>query len=99
MKKLLEKDKKIRKAIFNLEKQKVILKIISQNFHFFSLTRWKSNSNLNLLPIKSSKTLKRNRCIKTVHKKKFNKLTNFSRMTFLKLVKSKQLNSTYKSSW
>lgn len=99
MKKLLEKDKKIRKTIFDLEKQKVILKSISQNFHFFNLTRWKSNLNSDLLPIKSSKTFKINRCIKTIHKKKFNKLTNFSRMTFLKLVKSKQLNSTYKSSW
>lgn len=99
MKKLLEKDKKIRKTIYNLEKKKFILKSISQNLNFFNLIRWKAYFNLSLVPVKSSKTFITNRCVKTIHKKKFNKLTNFSRMVFLKLVKANQINSIYKSSW
>lgn len=99
MKKLLEKDKKIRKKNYHFDKKKFILKYISQNLNFFNLIRWKSNTNLYKLPIQSSKTFITNRCIKTVNKKKFNKLTNFSRMIFIKLMKLKQLNNTYKGSW
>ena len=99
MKKLSEKDKKIRETINIFEKKKFILKYISQNFNFFNLIRWKSNYNLDLLPSKSSKTFKTNRCIKSINKKKFNKLTNLSRMAFIKFFKQKNLNNTYKSSW
>ena len=99
MKKLLEKDKKIRKTIYNFEKKKIILKSIYQNLNFFNLIRWKAYSNLNLLPLQSSKTCITNRCVKTIHKKKFNKLTNFSRIVFIKLIKLKQINSIYKGSW
>jgi len=99
MKKLLEKDKKIRKTIYNFEKKKFILKSIFQNLNFFNLIRWKAYFNLTVLPSKSSKTFITNRCVKTIHKKKFNKLTNFSRMVFLKLVKENQINSIYKGSW
>lgn len=99
MKKLLEKDKKVRKTIYIFEKKKFILKSIYQNLNFFNLIRWKAYLNLNLLPTKSSKTLITNRCVKTIHKKKFNKLTNFSRIVFLKLVKLNQLNNIYKGSW
>lgn len=99
MKKLLEKDKNIRKKIYNYEKKIFIFKSISHNLNFFNLIRWKANFNRSLLPTKSSKTFLTNRCVKTIHKKKFNKLTNFSRMVFLKLVKANQINSIYKSSW
>lgn len=99
MKKLVEKDKKIRKTIYIFEKKKFILKSISQNLNFFNLIRWKAYFNLSLLPSTSSKTFITNRCVKTIHKKRFNKLTNFSRMVFLKLVKSNQFNSIYKGSW
>jgi len=99
MKKLLEKDKIVRKNNQNFEVQKFILKSINQNSIFFNLTCWKSNLKLSKLPIKSSKTRIVNRCIKTSNKKKFNKLTNFSRTVFFKLVKNKRINSIYKSSW
>jgi len=97
--KLSEKDKKIRKTIYTFEKTKFILKSIYQNLNFFNLIRWKAYLNINLLPLKSSKNLINNRCIETIHKKKFNKLTNFSRIVFLKLFKLNQLNSIYKGSW
>ena len=99
MKKLLEKDKKIRKTIYTFEKKKFVLKSISQNLNFFNLIRWKAHFNLTLLPSRSSKTFITNRCLKTIHKKKFNKLTNFSRIVFLRLVKTNKLNSIYKGSW
>lgn len=97
--KLIERDKKIRKNIYSFEKKRFILKIISQNKNFFSLIRWKAKFQLNTLPSKSSKTYLSNLCVLTINKKKFNKLTNFSRIVFLKLVNKKVINNIYKSSW
>ena len=97
--KLIERDKKIRKKIFSLEKKRFILKVISQNQNFFSLIRWQAKSKLNVLPSKSSKTYLSNFCILTTNKKKFHKLTNFSRIVFLKLVNKKKICNIYKSSW
>ena len=97
--KLVERDKKIRKKIFSLEKKRFILKVISQNQNFFSLIRWQAKDILNVLPSRSSKTYFSNLCILTINKKKFNKLTNFSRIVFLKLVNKKRICNIYKSSW
>lgn len=97
--KLIERDKKIRKHIYLFEKKRFILKIISQNQNFFSLLRWKAKSQLTNLPSKSSKTSLSNFCILTINKKKFNKLTNFSRIVFLKLINKKKICNVYKSSW
>lgn len=97
--KILEKDKQIRKKIQKFEKKKFILKNLSTNYNFFNLTRWNSYTHLKCLPVKSSKTFLTNKCIKTVNKKKFNKLTNFSRIVFLRLVKTKKISNIYKSSW
>ena len=96
--KLIERDKKIRKKIFSLEKKRFVLRVISLNQNFFSLIRWKSKSLLNVLPSRSSKTYLSNLCILTINKKKFNKLTNFSRIVFLKLVSKKKICNIYKSS-
>ena len=96
--KLVERDKKIRKKIFSLEKKRFILKVISQNQNFFSLIRWNAKSQLNILPSTGSKTYISNLCILTINKKKFNKLTNFSRIVFLKLVNKKRICNIYKSS-
>lgn len=97
--KLIERDKKIRKNICSFEKKRFILKLISQNKNFFSLIRWKAKSQLNNLPSRSSKTYISNLCILTINKKKFNKLTNFSRIVFLKLIKKKKICNVYNSSW
>lgn len=97
--KVLQKDKQTRKIIQKYEKKKFILKNINMNFNFFNLIRWNSYINLKFLPSKNSKTFLTNKCIETVHKKKFNKLTNFSRIVFLRLVKTRAINSVYKSSW
>ena len=97
--KLIERDKKIRKNIHSFEKKRFILKIISQNQNFFSLIRWKAKYQLNTLPSTGSKTYLSNFCILTTNKKKFNKLTKFSRIVFLKLVNKKKICNIYKSSW
>ena len=97
--KLRERDKKIRININAFEKKRFVLKLIGQNLNFFSLIRWKAKSQLNILPSRSSKTYLSNLCILTTNKKKFNKLTNFSRIVFLKLVNNKKICNIYKSSW
>lgn len=97
MKKLIEKDKKVRKSILTFEKQKFILKSIYYNKNFFNLIRWNAGIFLTDLPLISSKTRIVNRCSLTISKKKFNKLTNFSRIVFFKLAKSRNISNLYKS--
>jgi len=99
MKKLLEKDKKIRKNIKNLEKRKFIFKIISNNSSLPGLLRFNAFNNLNKIPHKASKTFISNRCVNTINKKKFNKLTHFSRIVFLKLSRNKSIHGLNKISW
>lgn len=99
MKKLLEKDKIIRKKIKTFEKKKFILKIISNNSNLSNLIRFNAFYNLNKLPKKASKTYVSNRCVTTVNKKKFNRLTNFSRIVFLNLARNNNIFGLWKSSW
>lgn len=99
MKKLEEKDKKTRRKIKLFERKKIILKLISSNENFFNLIRLKARNFLNTLPVKSSQVFVTNRCINTINKKKFNKLTNFSRTVFLKLIKNRDISNIYKSTW
>jgi small subunit ribosomal protein S14 len=99
MKKILSKDKKNRKILKQLELNHFILKQISSNKNFFKATRWNALYQLSSLPKESSKTILSNRCIKTVNKKTFNKITSFSRMVFLKLAKMGQISGMRKSTW
>ena len=99
MKKLIEKDKKIRKTIQNLEKKKFILKTISNNINLPYLLRFNAFNNLNSITKKASKTLVSNRCIATVNKKKFGKLTHYSRIFFLKLARNKKIHGITPASW
>ena len=99
MKKLLAKDKKIRKIIKKVEKKKFVLKTISNNSSLSNLIRLNAFYNLNRLTCKSSKTFVSNRCVYTYNKKKFNKLTHFSRFIFLKLAQQNNVYGLKKSSW
>ena len=99
MKKLLEKDKKVRKKIKKLEKKKFILKTISNNLNLPDLVRFNAFNNLNEMPKNTSKSFISNRCVNTINKKKFNKLTNYSRIIFLKLARHKSIYGLNKSSW
>ena len=98
MKKLLEKDKKIRKKIKNFEKKKFILKSLANNLNLTNLIRFNALNNLSKMQKKTSKVFISNRCINTINKKKFNKLTKFSRIVFLKLARSKSIYGLTKTS-
>jgi ribosomal protein S14 len=99
MKKLLEKDKKTRKKIEDLEKKKFIFQAISKNSNLSNLIRFNAFHNLNKLPTRASKTFVSNRCVNTFNKKKSNKLTHFSRIIFLRLARNQKIHGLTKSSW
>jgi ribosomal protein S14 len=99
MKKLIAKDKKIRKKIKNLEKKRFVFQTISSNSNLSNLVRFNAFYNLNKLPNRTSKTFVSNRCVNTFNKKKSNKLTHFSRMIFLRLARNKKIHGLTKSSW
>jgi ribosomal protein S14 len=99
MKKLLEKDKKLRLQIKHSEHQNFILKSIFQNFNFFILIRWNAYLKLKTLTKGNSSVSLVPRCLSTINKKRFNKLTPFSRHVFLKLIRSGQISGLQKSSW
>lgn len=80
MKKLLEKDKKLRKLIRSTENQHFVLKSIFKNLNFFTLVRWNAFLKLKSLIKKNSKVSVINRCLEGINKKRFNKLTTFSRV-------------------
>jgi len=88
MKKLIAKDKKLRLNLVKIEKQYFVLKSIFKNLNFFTLIRWNAFIKLSKLSKKTSRQALSNRCLNTVNKKRFNKLTNFSRHVFLKFIRS-----------
>lgn len=100
MKKLLEKDKNRRINIKKSEKQYFILKSIYKNMNFSVLVRWNAFFKLkSLIGVNNSKVSLSNRCLYTINKKRYHKLTNFSRHIFLKLIRSSQIYGVRKSSW
>lgn len=99
MKKLLEKDKKVRKEIKKLEKKKIVLKNISNNLNLPDLIRFNAFHSLNKISKQTSKNLISNRCVNTINKKKFNKFTHYSRIVFLKLARHKNIYGLNKASW
>lgn len=99
MKKLREKDKKIRLNYNKIEKQQFILKSIFNNLNFFVLIRWNAFLKLKHLRPSNSKISITYRCLNNSNKKRFNKLTTFSRNTFLKLIRTGHVSGMQKSSW
>lgn len=99
MKKLLEKDKKLRHQIKFIENKHFILKSIFKNFNFFTLIRWNAFLKLKNLTKHNSKVSISNRCLKGINRKRFNKLTTFSRHIFLKLIRSGLITGMQKASW
>lgn len=99
MKKLLEKDKKVRKTISEFEKKKFILKMIQNNLNLPHIVRFNAAHRLNKITKTASKTLISNRCVITINKKKFGKFTNYSRIFFLKLAQNNKIYGLTKASW
>ena len=99
MKKLLEKDKKLREKILKVEKQYFILNFIYKNFNFFTLVRWNAFLKLKNISNNNHKTSLSNRCLATINRKRFNKFTTFSRQIFLKNLRFGKFYGIRKSSW
>jgi ribosomal protein S14 len=99
MKKLIEKDKKLRNQIVLKEYEHFVLKSIIKNLNFFTLIRWNAYLKLKNITQNASKSSTINRCLYTVNKKRFNKLTGFSRHVFLKYIRSGSVVGIKKSSW
>ena len=99
MKKIVEKDKKLRKNLLVIEKRHFILKSIWRNSNFFTLIRWNAFLKLKNVLKNSSKVLLSNRCIQTNNRKRFNKLTKFSRHIFLKHMRFGKIFGIQKSIW
>jgi ribosomal protein S14 len=99
MKKLIEKEKRLRKKIKTNEKLIFILKSIKKNSNFSVLLRWNATKTQNRFSKIASITALNARCVSTINRKKFNKLTNFSRYVFLKLIRKGELHGFKKSSW
>jgi ribosomal protein S14 len=99
MKKLIEKDKKVRKDIKKFEKKKFVLKMIQNNLNLPHLVRFNASHLLNKISKTGSKTLISNRCVTTINKKKFGKFTNYSRIFFLKLAQNGKIYGLTKASW
>lgn len=99
MKALFEKDKNLRVNLVEIENKHFILKSIIKNLNFFILIRWNAFLRLNLLTKLKSKVSTTNRCLYSHNKKRFNKLTGFSRHVFLKKIRSGEINGVRKSSW
>ena len=98
MKKLLQKDKKLREVLKQIENKSFVLKAIYKNFNFFILVRLNSCLRLKNFLKKKSKVLIINKCFLGT-KKRFNKITLFSRNIFLKLIRSGYISGLQKSSW
>jgi ribosomal protein S14 len=99
MKKLIHKDKKNRFAVKVFERKRFILKSIIKNISFSKLIRWNAVVTFSNLPSNSSETFIINCCIETGRKKRINKHFNFSRLEFLKFVRSGNIHGFRKSCW
>jgi ribosomal protein S14 len=99
MKKILVKDKKLRTYLKNNEKIFFILQCIANNSNFSKFIRWKAVQKIKICNYHKSKSLLSNRCVKTINKKRFSKLTVYSRQLFLKLIRDGKIYGFQKSSW
>ena len=99
MKKLIENDKKLRKQIILKEHEQFVLKSIIKNLNFFTLIRWNAYLKLKIATQNASKISAINPCLYTINRKRFNKLTGFSRHVFLKHIRAGSVTGIKKSSW
>jgi ribosomal protein S14 len=100
MKKQIQKDLKIRKFFNKLELTSSILKNIIKNESFSLILKWNAILKLSSLSSRLNKTRFVNRCVVTRRKAKFNKaFKKFSRLSFLRLVRSGAIVGLKKSSW
>ena len=97
MKKLIKKDKKIRNRVKSNEKTKFILKSILLNNNYLKLTRWNTYHKFNGFTKNNSEVSVVNRCRETVHKKRLNKFSYYSRHVYLRLIRFGKITGIQKS--
>ena len=96
MKYLVQKENQNRVNFKAFEMKKFIIKSLLYNTNFSKLLRWKVSKTLTS---KISLVRLVNRCVISGRKKRINNLYSFSRIFFLKLARSGNLNGLKKSSW
>ena len=99
MKKKLISDAKKRKIVNKFETDLFIYKSILKNFNFSNIIRWNALLKLSDLPKNSCEVRLNKRCNITGRKSSCNSLYRFSRLVFLRLLRSGDISGFKKSSW
>lgn len=100
MQKQIKKDKKIRKLFNQQELNSIILKSMVRNENLSLLVKWNAVSELSNYHKRQAKVRFVHRCILTKRKAKFNRnFKKFSRLSFLRLVRSGVISGLKKSCW
>jgi ribosomal protein S14 len=99
MKNLVQKDKQFRRDVKKFERKRLIFKSIIKNAYLADIIRWNAALKLTELPSSSSKVYLTNRCALTGRYKYINKFYRFSRIEFLKLVRSGNISNLRRSTW
>lgn len=98
MKKLKVRDFKTRMYIMQTDNKHYVLKCIFKNFNFFIMIRWNAFLKSAWLQKHHSRVSMISKCLSSINKKRFNKLTTFSRHIFLKLIRQGVIAGIQKAS-
>lgn len=99
MKKLYSKDQNMRMFALSSGKKQFIFKCLLKHKNIFILLKKKMCYQLFFHSKMFSKVKLINKCLFTLNKKTFNKLTLFSRFLYLKLIRLGKISGFTKSSW
>ena len=99
MKKLYNKDKKLRNLIKINNKKYFLLKSIIKNTFLFILMRYKAYLKLKYLFVFNSNISIINQCTITYNKKRFNKFSSFSRYIFFKKIQNGEIYRILNINW
>ena len=97
MRHIFERDKTTRKNNQQKAKLKLIFSSISRNSNLLPLLRW--NVLTHQTNVVKPKAALAPRCLLTKNKKRFCKLTKFSRHTFLKILRAGLVSGVSKAVW
>ena len=84
---------------FFLNQKNLTRLLTDYGFQGYPLIRWKAFLKLQEIKHQYSEVSLSNRCVLTINKKRFNKLTTFSRHIFLKLIRSGKIYGLKRSIW
>jgi len=99
MKSLLLKDYKRRYLYSKYEKKKIILKYIQNNLNLSKDIRIKAYNKINTLPVNSSITRIKNRCVLTNRSRSIYRKFKLSRLMFRKLASEGLIPGVSKATW